>query len=86
MERDKKKQNSMIKNCIKLILVMSLINSGCSAQKEVLMSNIESSPGKQAVEDSVLLKLQAENDLVIAYAVENFAWVRSIDLSHPGPK
>ena len=58
---------------------MSLINSGCSAQKEVLISNIESSPGKQAVEDSVLRKLQAENDLVIAYAVENFAWVRSID-------
>jgi len=69
----------MIKNCIKLILAMSLINSGCSAQKDALMSNIESSSGKQVVEDSVLRKLQAENELVIAYAVENFAWARSID-------
>ena len=31
------------------------------------------------IEDSVLQKLQAENDLIIAYAVENFAWVKSID-------
>jgi len=58
---------------------MSLINSDCSAQKDLLVSNVESSPNKQVVEDSVLLKLQGENELVVAYAIENFAWARSID-------
>lgn len=69
----------MIKNCFKLILIIALMNTSCSAQKNVLISNIDASQNKQPIEDSVLNKLQAENDLVIAYAVENFAWVRSMD-------
>lgn len=55
------------------------MSSSCKAQKDLLVTNVESSAGKQPVEDSVLQKLQSENDLVIASAVENFAWVRSID-------
>ena len=69
----------MIKNFLKLVIVMSLMNTGCSAQKDLLVSSIEASTKKQPAEDSVLHRLQGENDLVIAYAVENFAWVRSID-------
>ncbi|MEO8711707.1 MAG: hypothetical protein ABI405_06255 [Parafilimonas sp.] len=59
---------------------MALINTGCSAQKNIPENNVDG-PGsnKQPIEDSILRKLQTENDLVIAYAVENFAWVRSID-------
>ena len=70
----------MIKNLFKLICIMALINTGCSAQKNILENNVDV-PGtkQQPIEDSILRKLQTENDLVIAYAVENFAWVRSID-------
>lgn len=69
----------MVKNIFKIILAMSLINVGCSAQKTSLISNIETLGNKQAVEDDILHKLQTENDLIIAYAVENFAWVKSMD-------
>jgi hypothetical protein len=69
----------MIKNFFKIIAVMCLINAGCSAQKNVLVNNIEISGNKEPIEDSELHKLQTENDLIIAYAVENFAWVKSMD-------
>ncbi|MEP6464991.1 MAG: hypothetical protein ABJB05_01745 [Parafilimonas sp.] len=69
----------MIANYFKIILVMSLINVGCSAQKNILISHIESSGNSISVQDSILHKLQTENDLIIAYAVENFAWVKSMD-------
>ncbi len=58
---------------------MAALNLGCSAQKSSLVSNIDASGDKQPIEDSVLQKMQAENDLVIAFAVENFAWVKSIN-------
>jgi hypothetical protein len=69
----------MIKNFFKLLVIMALINTGCSAQKNSLAENINAAANKQPVEDSVLKKLQAENNLVIAAAVESYAWVRSID-------
>jgi len=69
----------MIKNVLKLIFAMSLINIGCSGQKNTLISNVETAGNKQAVEDEILHKLQNENDLIVAYAVENFAWVKSMD-------
>ncbi len=75
----KTKISPMIKNCFKIILVIALMNLGCSAQKNSLVSNIETFGNKQPIEDSILQKLQTENDLVISYAVENFAWVRSMD-------
>lgn len=58
---------------------MAMVNTGCSAQKNLVEQNINSSGNKQAIEDDELKKLQSENDLVIAFAVENFAWVKSID-------
>jgi hypothetical protein len=45
----------------------------------LLISNIESIGNKQSVDDETIKKLQSENDLIIAYAVENFAWVKSMD-------
>jgi len=68
----------MIKNFFKLIIIMAVINSGCSAQKNLLEQNINAI-SKEQPEDSVLKKLQSENDLVIAYAIENYAWVKSMD-------
>ena len=73
----------MIKNCFKIICLMAFINIGCSAQKtstqNTLQDNIKSVGSQAPIEDEELQKLQSENDLVIAYAVENFAWARSID-------
>jgi hypothetical protein len=55
------------------------MSTGCSAQKNTLTENINAVTEKQPVEDPMLQKLQSENDLVIAYAVEKFAWVKSAD-------
>lgn len=68
-----------MKNYLKLIIIMAFMNTGCSAQKALITENINASANKQPVEDAVLQTLQAENDLVIAYAIENYAWARSID-------
>ena len=68
-----------MKNYLKLIIIMAFINTGCSAQKNSITENINASANKQPLEDAVLQTLQAENDLVIAYAIENYAWARSID-------
>lgn len=69
----------MIKNIFKLIIIMVLMNSSCTAQKNSLEQNIDAPGSKQQLEDSVLQKLQLENDIVIAAAVENYAWVKSKD-------
>lgn len=66
-------------NYLKLIIIMAFMHTGCSAQKTSITENINASANKQPVEDAVLQTLQSENDLVIAYAIENFAWARSID-------
>lgn len=69
----------MKQHFFKLFFFMAMVNTGCSAQKNLVEQNINSSGNKQAIEDDELKKLQSENDLVIAFAVENFAWVKSID-------
>jgi hypothetical protein len=69
----------MIKHWINLIAVITVMSTGCNAQKNTLTENIDAVAGKQPVEDTVLQRLQSENELVIAYAVESFAWVKSIN-------
>src|SRR6478735_3155632 len=70
----------MIKHSIQfIIIIICMITTGCSAQKTMFTENVNAATGKQPVEDSVLQKLQNENELVIAFAIEKFAWVRSID-------
>ncbi len=71
----------MIKSCFKIILIIVLINAGCSAQKNSLTNNIETAGNKRSIADSLLQNLQANNDLVIAYAVENTAWIRSVNFN-----
>ncbi|MGN6213765.1 hypothetical protein [Parafilimonas sp.] len=68
-----------MKNYFIFILIAAIMNTGCSAQKNILAENVNASAKKQAIEDDVLQKLQSENDLVIAYAYENFAWVKSMN-------
>ena len=69
----------MMKNYFKILIVMALINTGCVAQKNSLISNVDAVGKKQPIGDSLLERLQTENDIIIAYAVENFAWIRSMD-------
>jgi hypothetical protein len=69
----------MIRSFFILIVMTILMHTGCSAQKDVLLSKINNAANKEPVEDSVLQQLQKQNDIVIAYAVENFAWISSAD-------
>lgn len=62
----------------KSFILIVLLSIGCKAQQNLLEKNIGTTANKQIIEDSVLSKLQSENDLVVAYAIENFAWARSI--------
>ncbi len=50
----------------------------CKAQQSCLIQGIDKAASNQDVEDSVINQLRNDNDLIIAYAVENFAWVKSI--------
>ena len=59
-----------------MILFTSFILS-CSNTK-VMSANFEEYARKEQVQDSFLLSLQQNNDVVIAYAVESFAWVKAI--------
>jgi hypothetical protein len=68
----------MIRNFLKLAFIMATINVGCSAQKTPSINNMDVHLHTKAVEDSLLQKLRSENELVIASASENFAWVKSI--------
>jgi hypothetical protein len=67
-----------MKHYFVLIFITAIMSSGCSAQKNTLADNVDASSKKEAIEDDVLKKMQSENDLVIAYAYESFAWVKSI--------
>ncbi|MBS1744955.1 MAG: hypothetical protein JST21_02170 [Bacteroidetes bacterium] len=69
----------MKQHFLKLFFFMAMVNTGCSAQKNLIEQNINSTGSQQTIDDAELKKLQTENDLVIAFAVENFAWVKSID-------
>lgn len=70
----------MIKQGIQFVLfICCMITTACSAQKNIVTEQVNTTTTKQPVEDAVLKKLQGENDLLVAYAIENFAWVRSID-------
>lgn len=69
----------MMKQYLIILVTMALMNMGCNAQKDSIISKVDAIGIKHQVDDSILQKLQADNDLIIAFAVENFAWVRSMD-------
>jgi len=61
-----------------LSVIIGSVFASCSAQKTSVMQQVDVLGQDQTIEDSVIRRLRDNNDLVIAYAVENFAWVRSI--------
>ena len=62
---------------VSVIVILAL--GSCSAQKNSIAEQVDAFGTNQPIEDSVIRRLRGENDLVIAYAIENFAWVRSIN-------
>jgi hypothetical protein len=62
-----------------LAAMISFVFASCSAQKELLIQKINGMDHNPIIEDTVLRNLREKNDLVIAYATENFAWTRSIN-------
>jgi hypothetical protein len=60
--------------CIIVVLVAS-----CKAQENLSVKKIDDAGTNQDLEDSVISNLRSNNDIIVAYAVENFAWARSIN-------
>jgi hypothetical protein len=55
------------------------VMASCKAQENITIKKIDEAGSNQDIEDSVINTLRNNNDIVIAYAIENFAWVRKID-------
>src|SRR4051812_5930451 len=53
--------------------------ASCKAQQNSIIQKIDEAGSNQVLEDTVINNLRNNNDIVIAYAVENFAWVRKIN-------
>ena len=53
--------------------------ASCKAQQNLIIQKIDEAGSNQNLEDSIINNLRNDNDIVIAYAVENFAWVRKIN-------
>ena len=67
---------------IKIFLFTVLIIAAfasCKAQQNLVIQNIDEAGSNQVLEDTVINNLRNNSDIVIAYAVENFAWVRKIN-------
>ena len=59
--------------------IFALTLASCMAQKTSIVTMVDETGNNQPLEDSVLNNLRNNNDIVIAYAVENFAWARKIN-------
>ena len=53
--------------------------ASCKAQQNSIIQKIDEAGSNQTLEDSVINNLRDNNDIVIAYAIENFAWVKKIN-------
>ncbi len=58
---------------------VTAVLASCKAQENLIIKKIDEAGTNQVLEDSVINSLRNDNDIVIAYAVENFAWVKKID-------
>lgn len=58
--------------CLLIIFIASCSNSKKSAIKNIDANAVETKPA-----DSVLASLQANNELLLVYAIEDFAWTRT---------
>lgn len=56
-----------------------IVVASCKAQKNSVIKQVDIAGNNQPLEDSVINNLRRDNDILIAYAVENFAWVKTIN-------
>lgn len=61
------------------ITFMITVLTSCKAQQNSFIQKMDEAGTNQDLEDSVISNLRINNDIVIAYAIENFAWVKKID-------
>ncbi len=76
------KQKTNTNNISKIFLLISfifMIIISCKAKQTSIINKVDEAAGNKVLEDSVITNLRNNNDIVIAYADENFAWVRKID-------
>src|SRR5215203_3842630 len=66
-----------IKRFLLSTIIVSAFSS-CVGQKNSVMHHVDALGRDQTIEDSVIRRLRESNDIIIAYAIENFAWARSI--------
>jgi glucose-6-phosphate 1-dehydrogenase len=66
-----------MKGCL-IVLLMTVILS-CNNTRGMSASSFDQYARTEQVSDSFLLSLQQQNEVVIAFAVESYAWVRSVD-------
>ena len=60
-------------------MFLTAVFASCKAQQNLIIQKIDEAGSNQILEDSVLNNLRNNSDIIIAYAVENFAWARKID-------
>ena len=58
-------------------MMMIAAIASCSTGSKVFISEIEKKGIPDSIGDPVLRNLQKQNDLVIAFATENYAWIRN---------
>lgn len=62
-----------------VIIFINVVLISCKAQQSSLIEKIDESTTNQHVDDSIINKLRNDNDVIIAYAIENFAWAKTIN-------
>ncbi len=59
------------------LFILIIILTSCSNSQKISMQGFDQFGRAEAIDDSVLNSLQQKNDIVLAYATENYAWGRS---------
>lgn len=62
-----------------LISIVSIVLISCKAQQTLFIKKVNESVANQQIDDSIINMLRSNNDVTIAYAVENFAWAKTIN-------
>lgn len=60
------------------IILFTTVILSCNNTRVMSANSFDEYARTEQVEDSFLLSLQQSNDVVIAYAIESFAWVKAI--------
>lgn len=65
---------------ISLLSIICLL-AACTAGNKLLISEVNKKGNTDSIPDAVIRSLQQKNDIVLAFATENYAWGRSFNYS-----